>query len=357
MTRTWMALILCLSVSASAFAGRSLQIGTSYSPKQSEYLGLDWSETYTSILDLGFDVIRLGTYWSEIEKKEGTYDFTVTDWQIAEARKRGTPVVLTVGMKAPRWPEYFIPEWLLRRIEPGFGEDISEDNYLKAKTLEFVRAVVTHYKDEDIIRYWQVENEPLDRAGARYWWISKRFLAREIELVKQLDDRKRPVIINVATYPNRFLRSLASLFAPYDAIRTAIPLCDILGLNVYPVVGPQFWWKKFYFWTQREERADYFSGILKRVKRQGKKAWIIEFQAEPWEPGVLAHSEKERPPTGWPEMSRAHLSEFQAMDFETILLWGAEYWVFRKQRHEDPGWWDMVAEIFNQKSEKTGESP
>jgi len=337
------------------FAG-DLRIGTTYSPRQSEYLGLDWKQAYLAILDLRFDVIRLGTYWNEVEKTEGTYDFTVIDWQIFEARKRNIPVMLTVGMKAPRWPEYFFPTWMLKNMDQRFGDEIpGDDEYLKEKVLQFIRAVVSHYKDEKSIHYWQVENEPMDRAGAQYWWISKKFLKQEVDLVRQTDAGKRPIVINVATYPNKFLRGLSRFYAPYDPVQEAMALCDILGLNVYPAVGHKFWWRKMYFWSTPRERVEYFSEILARVKTQGKKAWIIEFQAEPWEPGLLVHKGDDRPPTGWPEMSRAYFKEFQSMGFDTFLLWGSEYWHFRKIQHKDDNWWNMVMDLFQAKKKQPAE--
>jgi len=329
----------------------SLRIGTTYSPKQSEYLGLDWRETYLAILNVGFDLIRLGTYWSEIEKKEDVYDFTVLDWQIFEAKRKGVPIILTVGMKAPRWPEYFIPQWVFKHIYPGFGDEISDEEYLRERTLQFIRTVVSHYKKETIVQYWQIENEPLDREGQNYWWIGHDFLKQEADLVREMDDKKRPIIINIATYPNKFLRSLARFFTPRNPINDSLALCDILGLDVYPAVGHKFWWRKFYFWSTKQERAEYFSDILNLAKSRKKKVWIIEFQAEPWEPGVLVYKEKNRPPTGWPEMTKVSFQELRELGFDTILLWGAEYWHFRETQHKDKNWWEMVLDLFNARKE------
>ena len=87
-----------------------------------------------------------------------------------------------------------------------------------------------------------------------------------------------------ATYPNLFLRVVSGISVPHDPIRESLELCDILGLNVYPVVGHKFLWMKFRFRTGRKARARYFSKLLDRIKEKGKDAWIVEFQAEPWEP-------------------------------------------------------------------------
>ncbi|HTL47202.1 MAG TPA: beta-galactosidase [Verrucomicrobiae bacterium] len=353
-TALFLALILAFPA-VPARAQETLKIGTTYSIHQSEYLDMDWKETYLALLEFHFDVIRLGTYWNRIEKDEGVLDFEYLDWQIAEAKKRHIPVLLTLGMKAPRWPEYYIPDWVLKHIKLKFGQDVSESAYLREKALHFVSVVVERYKDEDIVQYWQVENEGLDRAGRNYWWIGKAFIQEEIALVRQLDPKKRPIIVSSATYPNRFLNFLARFFAKNDPISDALEISDILGINVYPAVGHKMAWKKIYFWTTPTERNSYFSELLARAKAVGKKVWIMELQAEPWEPGELVHVGKERPPTGWPESVRESFAEFQKIGFHTILLWGGEYWLYRLVQHQDENWWDMVMDFFKSKEDKEKE--
>ena len=341
-------LALILLLQCTALYAEPVRIGTTYSPVQSEYLELDWKETYISTLDMGFDIIRLGAYWGRIEKEEGHYDFSRLDWQIKEARKKGVPVVLTVGMKAPRWPEYFIPAWVLDKARLSYGADVSKNEYLRKRVLIFIEKTVNRYKNEPIIKYWQVENEALNRMGEKNWFIGKDLLKKEIELVKALDKKNRPILLTTATYPNGFLRLMSRLTTPHDPIAENLELCDILGLNIYPAIGHKFWWMKFYFWTNRKERYRYFSKLLSYVKSKEKDAWIVEFQAEPWEPGELVHKGKERPPTGWPEAARESFGEFRSLGFDTIFLWGAEYWRFREVRHKDTEWNNMVSGLLKE---------
>jgi hypothetical protein len=351
--RTTAAALAIFFAALQAASAETAFVGTTYSHRQSGYLEIDWKETYLEILKLGFYTVRLGAYWDEIEAVEGTYDFSTLDWQVAEARKRNVPVVLTVGMKAPRWPEFFIPRWLDEKIRVKPGGEVTRDPVLREKTLEFVRRVVLRYRDEPAVRYWQVENEALDRSGPKYWWIGPAFLREEIDLVRSLDgDRKRPIILTVATYPNTFLFLLARFRLDTHPIYQNLELCDILGINVYPVVGQMFWKFKLYFWTRPEERAEYFSKVLKLVKKKGKRVWIMELQAEPWEPGMLVHMTKERPPSGWPEVARESFSEFRRLGFPVIFFWGAEYWYYRSIRQEDAHWWDMARDVLRKSAEK-----
>ena len=339
--------VLVIFQCSTLYAGPA-RIGTTYSPRQSEYLGVDWKKAYLSTLETGFDLIRLGAYWDEIEKEEDVYDFSALDWQVREARKRKIPVVLTVGMKAPRWPEYYIPDWVLKKAAPPFGADVSKNTYLRKRTLKFVEKVVNRYKNDPIIHWWQVENEPLNRIGQKYWFIGKAFLKQEVELVRKLDERERPILLTAATYPGRISRFLDRLFVWHDSIGECLEMGDILGLNVYPVVGERFWRIDLHFRTSRQEREKYFSKILARVKSRKKKAWVTELQAEPWEPGQLVYKGEKAASTCSPAMTAEIFKEFRELGVDTILLWGAEYWRFRKTRYGDARWQKAILNILRE---------
>ena len=322
-----------------------VRIGTTFSKKQCDYLDLDWREMYLRTMKEKFDIIRLGAYWDEIEPEADKYDFTILDWQIEQAKENNIPVLLTVGMKAPRWPEFFIPDWVMEKVDLHFGQDVAKSGYLRYRTLKFIQAVVEHYKDEKIIQYWQVENEALDRSGAKYWWINSEFLKEETLVVRELDPLDRPIVINAATFPNGFLHRLRNLFVSNKPILESLAIADILAINVYPVVGQRFWKLNFYFWTHPKERKSYFKEILDLAKDHDKKVWITELQSEPWEPGHLVHMESERPPTGWPQMMAENFEELRDLGFDTILLWGTEYWRFRELAYEDQMWWDTYKDL------------
>ncbi len=328
----------------------ALQIGTTYSPRQSQYLSLDEQQTYLSILESGFDLIRLGTYWNAIETQPDVFDFSIIDWQLQEAKTNHIPVVLTVGMKAPRWPEYFIPDWVIKEAHLGFGADVATQTFLRIRALRFISTVVRRYADEEIIRYWQVENEPLDRSGPRFWWISDTFLRQEVELVRRLDGHHRPIVLTAATFPNRLLRFLARLLGPRAPIPRVLPLCDILGINVYPIIGQRFLRLHLYFWSGAKRRADYFGGLRALIEAAGKTPWITELQAEPWEPGTLVYTAHPHPPSRTPEATQGSFQEFRSLGFKTIFLWGAEYWHYRMIRYQERRWWEMLKDRFGTSS-------
>ena len=346
--RGWGVLLLLVAGEATA---EPVHIGTTFSAKQCRYLGVNAKKTLKEILKTKFDLLRLSAYWDELEPQEGAYDFSSLDWQVAEAASKQVPMVLSVGMKAPRWPEYFIPPWVLKRLRLRKGADVSQHAYLCQRTLQFMATVIRRYRDEEAIHYWQVENEPLDRTGPGYWWISPAFLKQEVELVRRLDTRGRPIIITTVTYPNPLLRKFMYLFMRHDTIDEAFRLGDILGVNVYPVVGHRWFLKKSYYWTTPQERTEYLASILKRPTRGNKPVWVTELQAEPWEPDALVYTGQEPPPTGDPAIAQQGLEELRALKIDTVLLWGAEYWQFRKARYQDPQWWGEVRRLVSQEQE------
>ena len=346
--RHWRGWGLIVLLVAGEAAAAPVRIGTTFSTKQCFYLRVHAKDTLKEILKAKVDLVRLSAYWDELEPREDAYDFSSLDWQIAEAASKQIPIVLTVGMKAPRWPEYFIPAWILRRLRVPKGSDVSRNVYLRQRTLRFIEVVVRRYRDEKMIRYWQVENEPLDRVGPGFWWIGPAFVKQEVELVRRLDAMRRPVILTTVTYPNPMLRNFMYLFMRHDTIDEALRLGDILGVNVYPVVGHRWLVKKSYYWTTPEERKQYLAGLLKRARRARKPVWVTELQAEPWEPNLLVYTEQEPPPTGDPAMLQPTIEELRPLGIEAVFLWGAEYWQFRKARYKDAAWWNEVRRLLRQ---------
>ena len=322
-----------------------VRAGTTFSKRQANYLELDWKATYLAIVDLDWDVIRLGAYWDEIEPQEGHYDFSDLDWQIEQAKIRKISIILTVGMKAPRWPEYFIPEWVYKKANLGKSRDISTNPVLRKYTLEFIKNVINHYKDESGVKYIQVENEALNRYGGESWRLSREFLSEEVKLVRSLDSLKRPIILTTATYPNILLRFFTILFTKGDYIGDNLALCDILGINVYPVIGHKTFWFSHYISAHRQRRIERYNAILRRAQGEDKEVWVTELQAEPWEPGELVHKEGQNAPSASPEMTKEYFADLKQQGFKTILLWGAEYWYYQKTRNDNNNWWAMAEQI------------
>ena len=78
---------------------------------QLERRGLDWREAFGCVQDLGLNALRLGAYWSDIEPEHGVFDFEQLDELLHKCEAMNIQVLLTLGMKGPRWPEFHIPAW------------------------------------------------------------------------------------------------------------------------------------------------------------------------------------------------------------------------------------------------------
>ena len=167
-------------------------------------------------------------------------------------------------------------------------------------------------------------------------------------MVRKLDPGGRPIVITAETYPNNFIRFIMRLIPPRTPIRDSMQLCDILGINIYPVVGKKLWRFDYYVRTCQLERLRYFSKLIREARRCGKKVWITELQAEPWEAGKLVHKSPERPVSIWPDMIQRTFTEMKTLGIDAVFLWGAEYWHFRKTRHSDQTWMDKVKHILSE---------
>jgi hypothetical protein len=321
-----------------------IALGFTFSQRQAEYLTLPWDEVYGAALDLSPTIIRLGAYWDEIEPIEGVYDWSTLDEQIDLADARNQDVILTVGMKAPRWPEYFLPTWLERRLDLDNGATVSEDAEIRRRTLAFVERVVRRYGGRDAITYWQVENEPLDPAGPYGWQIDPDFLAQEVALVREID--ARPIIVTM------FVEVSPLLLAPWrqDEVRSRaavlLGLGDVLGLDLYPNRSYRAhgndWYLSWPAWMWKPTVAE----LQQLSQRMGRRAWIMEAQAEPWEPERLVYTDAPLSRSVRPNVAAAAVRQLEGLGFDTILLWGVEHWYMRRERHNDMIWWNQMLLFF-----------
>ncbi len=319
------AVLLFLVVLAVLFAGEApksedISYGVTFSRKYAQDLGLDWQETYLSLLDdLGVRKMRIVAYWDLVEAESGSYDFDGLDWKIEEAEKRNIEIVPVVGIKVPRWPECHIPLW---------AEDIGKEKQ-QEKILKMIEAVVSRYKNSPAIVRWQVENEPFLDFGECPWY-DKSFLLKEIELVRTLDP-DTPIIITESG-------ELSSWFS-------GAKLGDIVGVTMYR----RTWWHRaggFYFKYPVTPVHYYRKAELVR-KIFNKEVVCVELQAEPWGPSptyVLSLEEQERSMNL--EMFKENIEFAEKTGISEFYLWGSEWWYWMKKEHNRPEFWEEARKLF-----------
>jgi hypothetical protein len=317
---------------------RPQKLGTTFSQLQCGYLGINYQETFEQVCSLGFNLIRLCSYWSEIERAPNTFDFTVLDWLLNTAAKYNIDVVLTVGMKAPRWPEFHFPNWVKDRYDTtSTGQPIDSNHALADLTMNFIQTVMNHTRGASCIKYWQIENEAFNQPDVTAGrCLSYDFVRREIALARTLALPGQPMLLT-----NSINLSPVD-FAKHDerAFKQSLSLADAVGVNVYnktqAFLGiyqtplPVFW-RKLASW-----RASLINA--------GKEAWITEAQAEPWENNTLVATARPAYPSASPTSATDLAVTLGQLEYSPVLQWGCEYWYWHKLNGR-ASWWRAIERL------------
>lgn len=305
-------------------ADRPITWGVTFSARFSRELGLNPEETLTAILgELRPKNIRLVAYWNEIEAESGRYDFSDLDWQLDSARAAGTEVVLVAGLRVPRWPECHIPEWA--------ASAATEERETALR--RYLAELVKRYRARDEIAMWQIENEPFLAFGQCHE-RGEDFLGREIALVKSLDPI-RPILTTDGGELGLWARAAKS--------------GDVFGTTMYRKVYPRFIGPLFGI-VEYPIGPGYF-----RVKGRFIRWWngtpdtrfiVSELQGEPWFPTSLARTPYEAQLREFsPEYFRDTIDFAKAAGFDEYYLWGAEWWLWMKEKHGDSRYWDLAKTV------------
>ena len=296
------------------------QYGVTFSKLFAEQLGLDWQKTYLAILDdLKADRLRLVAYWPLLEPQDDQFDFADLDWQIIEAQKRNIEVILAIGRRVPRWPECHIPDWAKNYTEPKQQQEV----------LEIIEMTVEHYKGFEAIKYWQIENEPFLRHFGECPKPDAGFLDKEIALVQSLD--RRPIILTTSGELSLWVE---------PAVKT-----QILGTTLYRTV-----WNSYLkthmtyplrpvFYHKRANFIKYFFNV--------DKVFVSELAAEPWGEKQIYESTLDE------QFKSMNLDKFKEMldygkktGMSEFYLWGAEWWYWLKQKHDDSSMWEEAKKLW-----------
>lgn len=283
-----------------------MKYGFSLSKGQCDWLGVNPNDILNNLKNSKLRVVRLGLYWNEIEKEECIYDFKESEALINLASELGYEIILTLGVKAPRWPEFYTPKYLLDKYKniQSIPEDI-----LTKRLLKFLEASVNKFRDERNITTWQVENEPLDASGPDQVSLSASILQQEIDLVRSLDSRK--ILVTIWGNDMKRRNTLKKAYALQNV--------DILGFDIYPK-RPFF----FRFYKPSLTNKDILK-MNKEIIDMGMTPILAELQAEPWEEGFDYKLHPEKIKSISLEQIERNINDYKNLGFETILLWGIEY--------------------------------
>ena len=303
------------------------KLGVSFSTKYAEELGLNWKQAFLALTDeIQVKHFRLMSYWDIHEPKEGVYDFSSLDWQMDQAKRHGADVTLAVGQRQPRWPECHVPDWATSLDKQSYRDHLKK----------YIATVVNRYKNNDVVKSYQIENEASNNIFGQCDNYDPHFLTEEIKLVKSLDP-KALIINNVSTQNGLTLRG------PVDIV-------DKIGFSIYhnahfEAFGKQYGWRYLF----PSQWHSYRAGIITGIK--DKQVFVHELQAEPWGPDATVNlSTEEQYKTMNPKQLRAILKFTKQTGIKEIYMWGGEWWYWRLTNFNDRVLWQTVQELFQSAS-------
>ena len=309
-----------------------LTYGVSFIPDYAQSLGLNPKQTMHALISIGVRQFRINSDWSDTEPTKGTYDFSQLDWEFAAANAAHAKIVLVVGLRQPRWPECHPPSWI----------DTSRPmNTWEPELLSFMTKVINRYKHNPALEAWQLENEYFLKGFGECKNFSRTRLITEYNLLKHLDP-SHPIILG---------RSNNAIGFPIGK-----PTPDIYGISVYQRVWDAKVTHRYLQYPYPAWFYSYLAGIQEIY--QHRNMIIAEMQAEAWPPngkGITQTSLAEQNKSLSPARLKERFAFSKATGMKDVIMWGAEYWYYRKVILHDPSVWNVAKQEFAADHYHTGE--
>jgi hypothetical protein len=296
------------------------QWGLTFSYQEAQGLGFDWKTMYLDILaDLKPKNLRLMTYWEDIEKEKGKYDFTISDQIVAEAQRQNINVLLVVGRKQPRWPECHQPSWYSQLSSTEQDQAV----------MDFVKNTVEHFKTYTAVKEWQVENEPNFGFGPNCPTIPLKLLSDEVAAVRNLDSR--PIIVTDSGDRGGWITPMKSG-------------ADDFGYTLYRVSYDEKY-GGYYKYPLPPAFYRIRSGILQSFTKT-QKIYDVELQMEPWfTNGALNTPLSVQNSLMNAKVFDGNVAYAKQTGASAHYLWGVEWWYWMAKQNNDWGVWEAAKKL------------
>jgi GH35 family endo-1,4-beta-xylanase len=318
-----------------------MQLGITIDLDQIQEAQLSLKEITSWIHKLNIQLVRIGIKWSRVEEQKGKYQWKEYDDVIEFLNSNNIPTILVLGLKSPRWPEFYIPDWVnfqkpkMRSFHLQRSDEITpNDVYLKERLFNFVQKCILRYNNFQNIISFQVENEPFFPFGPNKWTISTHFLQEEIAYIKSLT--QLPILLTTQGLPTTGILS-EYLHCRYKAKKNIIKLADIVGFNVFPKFESKLFGLFSKMYTASSKEWNYLGKWLRKAE---KEIWITELQAEPWELSEISLKNSATNKTCKPEFVQEYIRKLKNLGIKTILLWGFEYHI-ACAKEGNPEWLEL----------------
>jgi hypothetical protein len=300
---------------------KPLTFGATFVPNYAKYFGNDPKEVFGAMInDLGLRRFRLVSYWKDIERTPGVYDFEELDWQFEMAEEAGAEISLAIGLRQPRWPECHGPAWAMEKSIVEWREDLKV----------FMGKVIDRYKTSPALKEYQLENEFFLSVFGECPDFSRDRLVDEYNYVKSKDP-DHPVIIS---------RSNNAIGLPINA-----PTPDKYAVSVYKRVWDKTLTKRYY---EYPFPAWFYASLAGGSQiLQGRDLFIHELQTESWLPEGMSMKTapiEELYKSLNPERLKGRFAYGVGSGMRTIDLWGVEWWYHMKTHRDAPELWETAKE-------------
>lgn len=298
--------------------------GITWSTDYAQYLGIDpYAGLLATLEELHVQHFRIPTYWTHVEPRQGHFDWSSIDRQLDMIGDHHATVTLVIGVKQPRWPECWMPDW---------AKSLDAKSLREAE-LNYVREALLRYKDRGVITRWQVENEPtFFGAFGDCALYDPTLIHDEVDLVKQIDTQHRPIATTASGELSTWMYEPKGLQ---------------IGFSVYRVISNS-WIKRWNYWFF----PSWFYGrkIALHTLLRGGSMYVSEFQMEPWlQEDLRTSSVNDQLYMFDAEQMTKNIRYASRLDVPEVHFWGAEWWYWMKTQKGHPEFWEGMKQVFEQK--------